>query len=82
MGDTKVLTLRLPVDMWEALEIVARADEVTMTDAIREAIAAHIERRRQDSEFQQRLRDRLESDKRILDSLRPTVEPGEDRHGE
>ena len=40
--ETKAMTLRLPVDQAEALEKVAEIDNVTVTEAIRDAIQGHI----------------------------------------
>jgi hypothetical protein len=65
----KALTLRLPFDQAEALEAVAGVDEVSVNEAIRRAIAAHIEARRQDEEFRQRLRASIERNREILERL-------------
>lgn len=51
----RAMTLRLPEDQCELLEMVAAVDGVSMTEAIRTAIAEHIESRRADSSFQRRL---------------------------
>ncbi len=65
----KALTLRLPVDQAEVLEAVAGVDEVSVNEAIRRAIAAHIEARRQDDEFRKRLRASIERNREILERL-------------
>ena len=39
------MTLRLPVEQADALEAVARAEGISVSDAVREAIAEHIERK-------------------------------------
>lgn len=67
--NTKATTIRLPEDLAEQLEVIARVDEMPVSEAIRTAIAAHINARRADPQFQQRLRDRLEADRRILQRL-------------
>jgi predicted DNA-binding protein len=69
MAETKVTTIRQPSEQADALEVVARIDGVPVSEAIREAIAAHISARRQDPDFQDRLRRRLEDDQHILRQL-------------
>ena len=66
---TKAMTLRLEADRAAELEAVARADGISVSDAVREAIAEHIERRRKDKAFQDRLRRMLEEDREILERL-------------
>lgn len=66
---TKALTLRLPVDQAEALEAIAGVDEVSITEEIRRAITAHIEARRQDEAFRERLRTSIERNREILERL-------------
>lgn len=65
----KNMTLRLPLDQADELEVVARADGISISDAVREAISEHIERKRRDKRFQSRLRLVLERDREILDRL-------------
>lgn len=69
MGDTKVTTIRQDQDQAAALDAVARIDGVPVSEVIRQAIAGHIESRRNDPEFQERLRRRLEEDREILEKL-------------
>jgi hypothetical protein len=66
---TKALTLRLPVDQAEAIEAIAGVDEVSINEEIRRAIAAHIETRRQDKEFRERLRASMDRNREILERL-------------
>jgi len=66
---TKTMTVRLPVDQALALEAVARGDEMPVSEAVREAIDAHIEARRNDSAFRERLARRMEQDREILERL-------------
>lgn len=70
MPETKVTTIRQPADQADELEFVARVDGKPVSEAIREAIAAYIESRRADAEFQQRLRERVEQDRNILERLK------------
>lgn len=51
----KAMTLRLDEERAAVLEMVARADDQSVTEAVRSAIDAHIEERRADKEFQERL---------------------------
>jgi len=67
--DGKSMTLRLSQEQAEALEAVAQADGVPVAEAVRSAIAAHIEQRRKDEGFQRRLRASLQRNQRILERL-------------
>ncbi len=67
--EQKAMTLRLPYDQAEALEKVAEIDGVSVTEAIREAIDAHIAERAADEAFQQRLKDSMDRHQRVLDRL-------------
>ena len=69
MTDTRVTTIRQPADQADDLEFVARVDGVPVSEAIRDAIAAHIDARRADPEFQKRLRERMDADRTILKRL-------------
>jgi hypothetical protein len=69
MPETKVTTIRQPTDQADDLEFVARVDGVPVSEAIRDAIAAHIEARRADPAFQERLRERMDADSNILKRL-------------
>lgn len=69
MPESKVTTIRQPTDQADELEFIARVDGVPVSEAIRDAIAEHIERRRSDPDFQQRLRERLDADRSILKRL-------------
>ncbi|MFP1155599.1 hypothetical protein ACK280_26570 [Mycobacterium sherrisii] len=69
MSKTRVTTIRQSEDQAEDLEFVARVDGVPASELIRDAIAAHLDKRRSDPDFQARLRERIDADKRILDRL-------------
>jgi hypothetical protein len=62
-------TLRLDAEQEEALREIARIDGIPVSEEIREAIAAHIARRRKDRAFQTRLRASLERHQKVLDIL-------------
>jgi predicted DNA-binding protein len=66
---SKAMSLRLPWDLADGLEAVARVDGMTMAEAIRKAIATHIASRQADLDFQKRLRKRLEEDREVLERL-------------
>lgn len=63
------MTLRLPVEQAEELEAVACAEGISVSDAVREAISEHIERKRKDKAFRERLRTVMERDRAILERL-------------
>ncbi len=65
----KTFTLRLDEERAATLELVARADDQTVSDAIRAAIDTHIEQRKQDKEFTERLRRRHEEERELYRRL-------------
>jgi hypothetical protein len=65
----KNMTLRLPIEQADELEAVARAEGISVSDAVREAITEHIERKRKDKAFRERLRSVMERDRDILERL-------------
>jgi metal-responsive CopG/Arc/MetJ family transcriptional regulator len=66
---TKAMSLRLPEDLAAELSAVAAADEMHISEAVREAIDKHIAERRADKGFQERLKKRLEQDRELLERL-------------
>jgi hypothetical protein len=69
MDETKAMTLRLPAKQAKELETVAQIDQVPVSEAVRTAIETHIEARRQDKDFRERLRRMLEEQQDILERL-------------
>ncbi len=67
--ETRALTLRLPTDQAAQLEAVARADGVSVSEAVRSAIADRIEARRKDSAFQARIKQMMEEERAVLEQL-------------
>lgn len=63
------MTLRLSAEQADELEAVARAEGITVSDAVRDAISEHIERKRNDTAFRERLRAVMERDREILERL-------------
>lgn len=69
MAETRITTIRQPAEQADEVEFVARVEGKAASEFIRDAIAAHLESRRSDPEFQQRLRARIKADREILDRL-------------
>ena len=69
MAERKNMTLRLPPEQAVELEAVARAEGISVSDAVREAIAEHIARKRKNKVFRERLRAVMERDREILERL-------------
>jgi post-segregation antitoxin (ccd killing protein) len=69
MTDRKNMTLRLAAEQADELEAVARAEGISVSDAVREAIAEHIERKRKDKAFRARLQTVMKRDREILERL-------------
>ena len=66
---TKAMTLRLPIEMSTALEAIAAVDRMSVAQEVRDAIAAHIDTRRHDQAFQERLRRLMDENREILATL-------------
>jgi len=66
---TKAMSLRLPEDLAAELAAVAETDEMPISEAVREAIDKHIAERRADKAFQERLKQRLEENRKLLKRL-------------
>lgn len=65
----RTMTLRLTDEQAATLDLVARADGQTVTEAVRTAIDAHIEERRRDEDFKDRLRRRHEEERALYERL-------------
>ncbi len=63
------MSLRLSAEMADEIAAVARTDSVSISDAVRAAIATHISTRRADPDFQQRLKQRLREQREVLERL-------------
>jgi metal-responsive CopG/Arc/MetJ family transcriptional regulator len=66
---SKVISLRLPEKLAAELAVVARADDMPVSEAIRKAIEEYIAARGTDQAFKQRLKQRLEEDREVLRRL-------------
>ncbi len=71
MKPVKAMTLRLEPDQAEALETIARVDDLPIVEVVRAAISEHIDARRSDSDFRRNLRDQLERAEQLLDESKP-----------
>jgi len=69
MAKRKAMTLRLDADKAEELVAVARVEGLPVAEVAREAILAHVERKRKDNQFQAQLRQIIEEDREILERL-------------
>jgi hypothetical protein len=67
---TKNMVLRLDPGLAERLEAVAQVEGRSVSDVVREAIAALVEARRRDKRFRKLLDDNLARHQRILELLR------------
>lgn len=69
MPDPKVTTIRMPDSMKSDLAAIARSRDMSVADAIREALEQYISTRQSEEEFKERLARRLEEDREVLDRL-------------
>jgi predicted DNA-binding protein len=69
-GSSKNLLLRLDPELAERLQTVAEVEGRSVSDVVREAIAALVEQRRGDQRFLRLLDDNLARHRRALDLLR------------
>lgn len=67
---TRATTIRLPVPLSEAVDAVARADDMSASEVIRTAVSEYVERRGADREFRARLAALIARDQAILEALR------------
>jgi len=65
----KTMTLRLSDELAADLEAMARVDDVPVSEAIRAAIDERIKGRRNDRQFQARLRTLMAENQRALERL-------------
>lgn len=69
MKETKAMTIRMSPEEASELEAVAVAEGSPVSEVVRKAISIHIEAKRGDKEFQDRLRKSLERNQAILRKL-------------
>jgi len=68
-GSTKSMTLRMDEDLANKARTVAEVEGTTVSDLIRDALTEHVDRRRRDPKFQERLKRNLERHKELLGML-------------
>lgn len=78
---TYTSSLRLDDAMGWQLDAVAKADNLSINDVVRVAVAEYIERRRQDPDFQRRLREIVGRMGSMLAEPLPLKAVGEDDAG-
>ncbi|MCW3037998.1 MAG: hypothetical protein JWM17_3310 [Actinobacteria bacterium] len=61
--------MRMPEELAETAEVVARARGVSVNELVLDALRAELDRVRSDTEFMERLRALVERDREILDRL-------------
>jgi len=61
--------VRMPEELAETAEVVARARGVSVNELVLEALRAELNRVRNDTEFMERLRALIDRDREILDRL-------------
>lgn len=69
MATTRTTTIRQDAQQAAELDAVARVDGVSTSEAVRAAIAEHIENRRSDPAFQARLQRILDEERVVLKRL-------------
>lgn len=67
--NVKATSLRLAAELADELAAVARADGMTISDVVREALGKHIAERRADPDFQERLKERVEETRKVMERL-------------
>jgi len=65
----KTTTVRLPAELADQVEVVARGRGVTVNAVVVDALVAEVERVKADEQFMAHLRRVTERDKEILDRL-------------
>ena len=65
----KTTTIRLPEDLADEVEVVARGRGVSVNAVVVDALVAEVERVKADTQFMAHLRKVTERDKEILDRL-------------
>lgn len=65
----KTMTLRLDDERAATLELLAKGEGKSVSEAVRSAIDAHIEERRNDKAFMERIRARHEAERELYERL-------------
>jgi Arc/MetJ-type ribon-helix-helix transcriptional regulator len=62
----KAMTLRISTMQALAIESIAKTEEKSQSDVVREAITNYVEQRKADPEFQKRLKARMDENNALL----------------
>jgi predicted transcriptional regulator len=65
----KTTTIRMPEELANSVEVVARGRGISVNTLVIDALTAEVERVRHDEEFMGKLREIIERDQEILDRL-------------
>jgi metal-responsive CopG/Arc/MetJ family transcriptional regulator len=65
----KAISVRIPNEMMDELEQIARISEVSTSEVVRQAIGDYLSACRTDERFQARLREKMEKDLEALKRL-------------
>jgi hypothetical protein len=66
---TANILLRLDAELADKVKTIAQVEGRTVSDVVREALAAHVDARRKDPNFSKLLRRNMAKHKRVLDDL-------------
>lgn len=69
-GEGKTLSLRLDGELADALDLVAAAEGRPLSEVIRQALREHVDRRRSDNEFMERMEDTVARQADVLRRLK------------
>ncbi|GAA1998194.1 ribbon-helix-helix protein, CopG family [Catenulispora subtropica] len=67
--ETRAFTVRVPVEQAEALELIAKADGISVAEEVRGALQERIEARKADPEFMALVKATVERSQAALDLL-------------
>jgi metal-responsive CopG/Arc/MetJ family transcriptional regulator len=67
--NTKITTLRLPKELADELDVVARIDRLPVSELVRAALYRFIAERRSEPGFKERLNQVAEEDRKTLERL-------------
>jgi predicted transcriptional regulator len=65
-GENKSVLLRLDAELADRVAAMAEVEGTSASEVMRAAIAAHVEQRRRDPEFQRQLKEALARQRRLL----------------
>ena len=66
---TKALSIRLPIELAEALETLAYFDRCSVAEEIRQAITIHIKARRDDPHYIKQMQQELDRSRLMIDKF-------------